>query len=478
MSANKKVINNLIWRFSERILAQLVTFIVSIVLARLIAPEEYGAIAMVTVFITFANVFVTGGFGNALIQKKDADNVDFSSVFYFNIAFSTLLYCILYVSAPSIARFYNIDILSPVIRVMGLRVIVGGINSVQHAYVSRNMLFKRFFISTLFGTIMSGIAGIWMAYSGLGIWALVGQYLINTITDTIVLWFTVRWRPQLVFSWKKMKEMFSYGWKLLCSSLLDTGYSQMKNLIIAKIYTPTDLAFYERGEQYPNILVTNINTSIGSVLFPVMAKQQDDKNAIKNMTRNAIKISSYIMWPMMMGLAVVAKPLVTIMLTEKWIPCVIFLQIACFTYAFWPIHTANLQAIKAVGRSDIFLKLEIAKKTIGIAILIVSVRYGMLAIALSAVITTILSSFINAYPNRSLLGYKYKEQFSDIIPSMLLSFAMAIIIYPIGGLISNDLLKILLQVVAGITVYLLGSKLFKFEVYERAIEIIKKRKMR
>lgn len=470
---SNKIICNFIWRFGERISAQIVTFIVSIVLARLLSPEDYGTITIVTVFITIANVFVTSGFGNSLIQKKYVDNKDFSSVFYFNIVFSSILYIALFYLAPYIEQFYNIPTLSTVIRVLGLRIIIAGINSVQQAYVSRNMLFKKFFLSTLLGTILSGVIGLVMAYNGFGVWALVAQYLSSTIIDTIVLWITVKWRPELIFSLIRMKDMFSYGWKLLCSSLLDTGYSQLRGLVIGKMYSSTDLAFYDRGQQYPSLVITNINTSIGSVLFPVMSKNQDNKLAIKNMTRKAIRTSSYIMWPMMIGLGVVAEPLISIMLTDKWLPCVPFLQISCFTYGFWPIHTANLEAIKAIGRSDIFLRLEIIKKTIGICVLIISMKYGVIAIALTGVITTLTSSFINAYPNSRLLNYKYIEQIKDIAPSILLSIIMGLCIYPIKYFINNKILLIFAQVVIGTSIYLITSMIVKFEVFENLIDMIK-----
>lgn len=471
-----RVLSGLVWRFGERMSAQLVTFIVSIVLARLLSPNDYGAIALVMVFITIANVFVVFGFGSSLIQKKDADNIDFSSVFYFNIVFSILIYGILYIFAPYIASFYKIDILSPVLRVLGIRIIIAGVNSVQQAYVSRHMLFKRFFWSTLFGTLLSGIVGISMAYMGYGIWALVAQYLTNTTVDTIVLWFTVKWRPDFVFSVSRMKDMFSYGWKLLCSGLLDTGYNQLRSLVIGKMYSASDLAFYDRGKQYPSLIVDNINTSISSVLFPAISQEQDDKSRVKAMTRRAIKTSSYIMWPMMIGLGIVAQPLITLMLTEKWIACVPFLQISCFIYGFMPIHTANLEAIKAVGRSDLFLKLEIIKKIMGISVLLISMKHGVMAIALSGVVTTLISCFINAYPNIKLLNYTYGQQIKDILPSLLLASFMGIIIYPIKFVIQGEFILIAIQVVVGAIIYILCSALLKVDTFMYMLSLIKIRK--
>lgn len=470
---SRNVISNLIWKFSERMLAQVVTFFVSIVLARLLSPAEYGTIALVMVFITIADVFANAGFGNALIQKLHVDNIDYSSVLYFSLGISFIVYGILFVTASYIADFYNNQILCSVLRVLGLRVPIAAFNSVQQAYVSKNMLFKRFFFSTLFGTLLSGVIGCVMAYKGFGIWSLVGQYLTNTIVDTTVLWFTVRWRPNLVFSFKRVKTLFSFGWKLLISSLLDTGYQQLRSLVIGGKYTSSDLAYYNRGQQYPQLVVTNVNTSISSVLFPAISQNQENLEVVKNMTRRAIKTSSYIMWPLMFGLAVISKPLVSWMLTDKWLPCVPYLQIACFNYAFWPIHTANLEALKAIGRSDLFLKLEIIKKIIGLVLLIGSMNYGVMAIALSMIISTILSSFINAYPNSKILKYSYIDQIKDMIPSILLSLFMAIIIYSISFVINNSLLLIIVQVIIGGIIYVFLSRVFRLESFMYIINMMK-----
>ena len=471
-----KVISNLIWKFSERMLAQIVTFVVSIVLARLLSPMEYGTIALVMVFITIADVFANAGFGNALIQKLHVDNIDYSSVLYFSLGISFIVYGMLFISAPYIADFYHSQTLCSVLRVLGLRVPIAAFNSVQQAYVSKNMLFKRFFFSTLFGTLLSGAVGCVMAYNGFGIWALVGQYLTNTIVDTTVLWFTVRWRPNLVFSFKRVKTLFSFGWKLLVSSLIDTGYQQLRSLVIGGKYTSSDLAYYNRGQQYPQLVVTNVNTSISSVLFPAISKNQENLETVKNMTRRAIKTSSYIMWPLMFGLAVVSKPLVLWMLTDKWLPSVPYLQIACFNYAFWPIHTANLEALKAIGRSDLFLKMEIVKKVIGLVLLIGSMNYGVMAIALSMIVSTILSSFINAYPNSKILKYSYIDQIKDMLPSILLSLFMSIVIYPISFVIDNSLLLIIVQILIGGMIYILLSRIFRLESFMYIINMIKNRK--
>lgn len=460
-----QVFSGLLWKFAERIGAQAITFVLSIILARLLSPSDYGAIAVLLVFITIADVFVNAGFGSALIQKKDADDLDFSSVFYFSFIFSVFVYFVVFLAAPFIANFYNMPILQPALQVLALRIPVAAINSVQQAYVSRNMQFKKFFYSTLSGTAASALVGIFMAYNDYGIWSLVGQYLSNAVINTIVLFSVINWRPQLIFSLQRLKSLFSYGWKLLLSGLFDTGYQSLNSLLIGKFYTSADLAFFDTGKKFPMVIVTNINSSISSVLFPALASEQDEPERVKAHTRKAIQISSYIMWPMMLGMAACADSIVSLVLTDKWLPVVPYLQIACITYGLWPIHTANLQAINAMGRSDIFLKLEFVKKVIGVTALLISIRYGVIAIALTGIITGIISTFINAYPNGYLLKYSYYEQIKDILPSFLLSILMAIIVNIIADVFSNVILRIILQSIVGGVIYILGSCIFKFSEY-------------
>lgn len=456
-----EVFSGLFWKFGERLTAQLVSFVVSIILARLLSPSDYGSIALVMVFITLANVFVSNGFGSALIQKQEIDNLDYSSVLYVSLGISVILYMIIFFMAPWIARFYELPVMDPALKVLGIRLIVAAINSVQQSYVSRNMMFRCFFWSTLFGTLLSGIVGIFMAYHGFGVWALIAQYMTNTCIDTLVLWFTVRWRPEFVFSLKRTQILLSYGWKILVSSLLDTGYNQLRSLIIGKLYTSKDLAFYNQGDKYPSLIVVNINSSISSVLFPALSKKQKEPIRIKEMTRKAIQVSSYIMWPLMVGLCVVAEPLIRLILTDKWIPCVPFLRIFCFSYGLWPIHTANLQAINALGRSGLFLKLEVIKKILSMIVLLVSIPFGPFGIACGVIVTGILATFINSMPNVMLLKYSYKEQLTDLLSPLILSMAMAVLIYPFNLLGFKDFWTIVLQVLCGGVFYIFFSVITK-----------------
>ena len=474
MDNKTKVVTNLIWRFFERCGSQLVSFAVSIVLARILDPSMYGPISKVTVITAILMVFVDSGMANALIQKKDPDDLDFSSVFFFNVAFCLLLYALLFLASPLIARMYHDMALVPILRVLGLIVVVAGLKNVQQAYVSKTLQFKRFFFATLGGTLFSAVLGIAMARRGFGVWALVAQQLSNVTVNTVILWFTVGWRPRRMFSFARLKSLLGYGWKLLSASLLDTVYLKLYPLVIGIRYTDADLAFFEKGSSWPNLVVENINYSIDSVLLPVLSNQQDQRSQVREMTRRAIKTSSYIMMPLMAGLAACARPLVRLLMTEKWLPAVPYLQIFCVIYAFYPLHTANLNAIKAMGRSDVFLTLEIIKKTLETSVLLFTMRYGVFAMAVGQLCSGIAAQVINAWPNKRLLDYPYLQQLRDMAPAILLSLLMAACVLPLGLLHLHDALTLLLQVPLGVGVYVLLSLLFKVDSFQYMLSILKK----
>lgn len=474
MDRKQTVVANFIWRFLERCGAQIVAFVVSVILARLLDPELYGIVALITVITNILQVFVDSGMATALIQKKDSDELDFSSVFFFNIGFCLILYAGLFFSAPLISRLYRNLSLTPLVRVLGLTVVVSGVKNVQQAYVSKTLQFKRFFFATLGGTLFSAAVGIFMAYRGFGVWALVVQQLLNQAVNAAILWLTVGWHPQLSFSFARLKGLISYGWKLLVSALMDTVYMKVRQLVVGLMYSSSDLAFYNKADQMPNLVVENINASIDSVLLPVLSSAQDSKSQVRDMTRRAIKISTYIMMPMMMGLAVCATPLIRLLLTEKWLPCVPYMRIFCLTYAFYPIHTANLNAIKAMGRSDIFLKLEFMKCAFSIVVLLVTMRFGVFAIALGQIASCIFAQLVNSWPNRALLDYSYLHQFKDMLPTIGLSCLMGACVWPVNLLGMNDFLTLLVQVPLGVAVFTAGSLLFKLDSFDYVLSIIKK----
>lgn len=477
-SSRRIIIENIIWRFAERAGAQSVQFVVSIVLARILAPELYGTIALINVYLLVLNIFIDSGLGSALIQKKDADDVDFSSVFFFNIGMCTILYVAMYFAASAIASFYENTELIPVIRVASLTLIISGVKNVQQAYVSRHLLFKRFFYSTLTGTVLAAVVGIGMAYMGYGIWALIAQNLLNTAVDTLVLWITVKWRPKKLFSFDRLKRLWSYGWRILASSLLGTGYRQVWQLVIGKVFSPSDLAYYNRGDSIPNVITSNVNSTINSVLFPAMSKKQDSVEELKSMTRCSMTVSVYIMAPLMMGLAATAPVTIKLLLTDRWAGCVPYLRVFCIIHMFLPIQSANLSAIKALGRSDLFFRLEVIKIAIRTVFLLVSIKYGTLAMAVGLLIGEIFVQFANAWPNRRLLGYGYLEQMQDLIPSILAALTMAGCVMPFEIITLPTIIILLLQIFVGGMVYILISAVFHIEPFRYIKSMIPKMRRR
>lgn len=471
----KQIISGLFWKFGERIFAQGVSFIVSLVLARMLLPEEYGIVALVLVFINLANVFVTNGLGETLIQKPDAKQRDFSTMFFCSLALSIFLYILLFCFAPIIAKFYDNKQLVLILRVLGLQVPLSSINTIQQAYVSKHMMFRKFFYSTIGGTLISGIIGIALAYNGAGIWALVVQYMTNTVINTVILFVTVKWYPTLEFDKDSAKTLFSFGWKLVLAQFLNQVYVELKNLFVGKIYTPADLASYNKGEQFPSVIVMNINSAISSVLFPAMSIANQEKGKLKELTRQSIMVSSYVVFPIVTGLMIVAEPMIRLLLTDRWISCVPFLQISCIFWMFQPSQTANVQAIKAAGRSDICLKLEMIKKAIGVIFLIIAIQISPLAVAIMNAVFAGISSLLNILPNKKLIGYGIGEQIKDVLPSLVLSIIMYVLVSPIVNLGFADIITIALQVVLGIVIYIVGSYALKIEAFWYILSLIKKK---
>lgn len=469
----QKTIAGVFWRFGERITAQLITFVVSIVLARLIAPKEYGVIALTTIFINIVNVLATNGLGTSLVQKKDSDEKDFSTMFHASLVLSIVLYIIIFFGAPLVAKIYHKEVLTVLVRVMGLRVPIAAINSIQQAYVQKKMIYKKFFISTLFGTIVSAFVGIYMAIKGYGVWALVGQYLTNTVIDTIVLCFVIDWKPKLYFSYKRFKELFSFGWKIMLSSFIGTIFGQLKGMVIGKRYTSADLAFYNKADQMPSLINNNVNLTVESVFFPTLSQLQEDPEKVKNAIRKMLRMSSYIMSACLFGLAAVAKPLILILLTKKWIACVPFVQIFCLQYSFSVLGGVNLQALKGIGKSDVILKLEFIKKPLFLLMIIITMMISPFAIAIGGLIYDIVASLINTIPNKKYLNYSLKEQLSDIIPNILMAGTMFAIVYAISLFDLNNYLLLVIQVTVGIIYYIAISKIVKNDSFFEILSFIK-----
>lgn len=466
-----KITSNLFWRFLERCGAQLVTFVVSIILARILSPREYGEIAIVTIIITILNVFVDGGFANALIQKDNPSELDYSTVFYFNVFLCVVVYIALFIFAPLVGMFYTNERLVPLLRVLGITIIISGIKNVQQAYVAKNFLFKKFFYSTLGGTVISAIVGIIMALRGFGTWALVAQHLSNLIIDTSILWITVKWRPHRLFSFQRLRELFSYGYKLLLSSLLNTIYDNFRQLIIGRHYSASDLAYYNKGKQFPSLVMTNINTSIDSVLFPAMAEKQNDYAEVRTMIKKSINVSTYILWPLLFGLCGISNSLIRIMLTDKWSSSVPFLRIFCFVYATHPIQTANLNALKAVGRSDSYFRLEIEQTVIGFVLLICVMNRGPIWIAIMYLATAIISVALICHESNKVFHYSFASQLVDLFPNFAISIIMLVMVFAMEENTAGDLFMALEIMVGGI-VYLICSILTRNVNFKYVMRVV------
>lgn len=465
VNTKNKIFSGLIWKFGERILAQGVSFIVSIILTRLLAPEDYGIIAMVLIFITIADVFVSSGFATALIQKKDSDDTDFSTMFYCSLVVSIGIYFFVFIIAPIIAKFYDTPIVSFVLRVFALRIPLGVYNTIQHAYVSRHMMFKRFFFSTLFGTLLSGAVGIIMAYLGFGVWSLVAQYFTNTIVDTIVLAVTIPWKPKLLFSWSAAKSLMNYGSKILIADLSGTFFCQLRSFIIGKLYTSADLAYYNKGQQLPTLITNNISASIMTVLFPAISDEGDNMERVKQMSKRTIQVLSFVIFPLLAGLAAVARPLILFLYTDKWSSCIPFVQLLCISSAIGVLTVTSLQTIKAIGRSDVVLKLELIKKPMYALLLLVGVYKGVIAIAVTMVVYEFYGAFVNMIQLKKYINYGLREQMLDMLPATLMTTIMVIIVLFVPVPKLSNFMIFAVKVVIGIVVYVVQSIIIKPQAF-------------
>ena len=473
----KNVIGGVIWKFAERIIAQAVSLIVSIVIARLLDPSDYGVVSIVTVFFAFANVIISGGLNTALIQKKDADKDDYNTVFSISLIVSIVLYAILFVSAPFIAKIYNQPILVSIIQVLGLSLPIYALKSVVCAYISANLQFKKFFFATLGGTLISAVAGITMALNGFGAWALVAQQLTNTTIDTLILFCTTKLKLSFKMAFNRISGLMKYGWKILVSSLLGVTVNQINPLFIGLKYTSADLSFYTKGKSFPETLSSSITYTISAVLFPALSKYQDDKERLLQYTRMYMQLSSFVVFPVMLGFAAVAENFVRVLLGDKWLSTVYYIQIACFATMFDVVAAGNCETIKAMGRSDVFLKIEIAKKTgyfITLALFLIFSDSPQI-LALSLLVFAVIQIVINSIPNRKLIGYNVFNQIADLLPNLVMSLTMFVIVLLIGKLKINAMLLLLIQVSVGGIVYLALSLIFKNQSVNYIIDLLKKR---
>lgn len=467
---NRQIVSGMVWKFAERFLAQVVSFIVSLVLARILTPSDYGIVSIVTIFIALADVFLSSGLNTALIQKRNADETDFSTIFWCNLLLGVVLYAILFVMAPCVAKIYNMPVLISVIRVFALRLPISAFQSIQNAYVSRRMEFKKFFCATLTGTLVSAVLGIFLAIHNFGVWALIAQYMSNTVIDTLFLFGLVKWLPKKDFSWHRAKPLIQYSMKIMITDLVGTIFNNLGDFMIGLKFTSSDLAYYTKGKQLPMLVKTNIFTAMISVLFPGMSQINDTNEKVKMMSKNSMICLTYIIYPLMIGLAIVAEPLTLILYTKKWLMMVPFIRIVCLEAVLSVPATISLQAIKAMGRSDMMLKAEYIKKPILLLSFIVAVNRGVIAVAWVLPINTIVECVINAMMMKKVLDYGFGEQLKDCAPAAIMSAIMGWITYEIGFVDFNIYFVLFLQISAGILIYIALSVISK----NKAFTFIKK----
>lgn len=451
----KKVISSLVYKFIERLSVKGLGLVISIVLARMLAPKECGQIAIMTVFINLSQVIVEGGFTTALIQRKDVTERDYSTVFFINIALAAVCFLALQICAPLISAYYQQDITLP-LRIFAITVFFGAFNALQLARLQKRMQFRKMMITSLIATIISGIAGILGAYCGLGLWALILYHLTNSVMVCITVAFVEKWLPKFEFSLNRAKLLFSYGWKMFISSALCSLYADIRSLVIGKRFSSDDLGYYNRGQQFPQIISHTLDTAIQSVMFPTMAAVQDERTKLARMLRSAETMGAYVVIPVMFGLAAVSEGVVELLLTEKWLPCVPYMQWLCIANAAVPITSSNLIAIKASGRSDIYMRLELIRRVVMLSILVISivVFHSVLAIAISFCLCAWLDALIAMTPAKRLMGYGIREQFGDLWKIILAASVMFASVQAMNLLQWHSALLLVAQILVGVVVYL------------------------
>ncbi len=480
----QKTVKSIIWKGLERISSQVVSTVVSIVLARILMPEDYSVVSIVAIFFAFCNIFISGGLNSALIQKKDSDALDYSTVLFSNLFLAGALYIIMFFTAPLIASAYSKPILTPVIRVMAITFFINGYKSVLTAKISSDLKFKKFFYSTIGATIVSAVIGIVMALKGFGAWALVAQQMTAAFIGTLILTFSARLKLPFKFSGKRFKTLFSYGGKLFLASIITVAYNETRPLIVGIKYPNggEELAYYKKGETFPSLLNTITSNTLAATLFPAMSKVQDSKERILGIMRRYFKTGSFIIFPLMLGFLAVADNFVRVVLTEKWIFSVPYIQVFCIVYMLDLIQIGNIQAIQSMGYSNYILIMEIIKKSIYFAIVILFVLFtnSPLLLAASSILCSIVATIVNTFPNRKLLNYGYGNLLKDMLPNLAPAVIMAAIVYLMNYLNINIYLLLVLQVLAGVVVYFILTKIFKNQnlnyVLKTAKSIFKKGK--
>lgn len=467
-----RAINGLIWKFAEKLGMQGIQLTIQIVLARFLLPEDYGIVGLLTIFTTISDVFILQGFTTALIQKKNADELDYSSVFWANIILSIVIYFILFWSAPLVAIFYKEVSLTLIMRVLSLNVIIGAISAVHNAIMSKTLDFKKSFIRGLANIGTQGIVGILLAIKEFGPWALVISKLSGAFVGTVVLCFTVKWHPKNQFSLSRVKSLFKYSSKILGTNLLNTIFNNIHSLIIGRYYTSADLGYYQRGLQIPQTMMTAVDGSMSEVLYPTLSLVQNDLGKLKNALRRSMKLSMYITLPMLMGLLGTAESLTVLLLTDKWLASVPYMKLACIVCAFWPLASRN-QALNAIGRSDITFKLSIISKGITLTFILICVPFGIYSIMMGTIASSCIYMWLTSYYIERFIKYNTKEFIYDIFPIVFLSVIMAFVVSVIDYIKLHYMARLMIQVISGVLVYGIGSWLMKIDSFFYLVNVVK-----
>ncbi len=468
-----KTANGMLWKFLEKISVQGMQLIIQIVLARLLMPEEYGLVGLLAIFISICDVFILQGLTTALIQKKNADDIDYSSFFFANIVVSLILYGILFVCAPLIASFYKEPALVSILRVLSINVVVGAFAAVHNAILSRQMDFRKSFFRKTADVITQGAVGVTMAVFGFGAWAMVFSKVAGLCVGTVVLWLGVRWTPKPVFSAQRTKSLFSFSSKVLFSNLLNTTFNNIHSLIIGGYYSAADVGYYQRGQQIPQTAMGALDGSMTEVLYPAFSNIQGDLSLLKKAVRKSIRLSVFVVFPVLLGLLVVSQPLTLILLTEKWLPSVPFMQLTCICCMFWPL-SHRTHALNAIGKSSVTAKLSIIGKSITLLSIFVCLQFGIYAIMLGTIVSSSISLFITSYYTKKYIGYGIKELAQDMLPPLALSCIMAVGAFLIGLLNINIYVSLVLQILVGVAIYVLGAWLFKMDSFYFILNYIKR----
>jgi len=453
------------WSAIERFSVQAVQFIFQIILARLLSPSDYGLIAMLAIFMAIAQTFIDSGFTNALIKKLDRTDKDFSTVFYFNLFISIVIYILLYLGAPFIAKFYRTSDLTDITRVYMLSLPIIALGAIQRTQFTIKVNFKDQAIASFSGALAGGIVGIILATQGYGAWALVGSALATNIVTTIIFWIRSTWRPRWEFSLVSLRTMFSFGSKLLFSGLLNTAYTNLYQFVIGRRFNKQDLGYYSRADQFAQFPSSNITGIMQRVTYPILCTIADDDEKLLAAYRRYIKLAAYIIFPLMIGLAAIAKPLINVVLGQKWQFASIILQILCFSYLWYPIHAINLNLLMVKGRSDLFFRVEIIKKVVGICILLIVMNFSVELMAIGNIASSFIALFINTYYTKKMIGYGIRDQVKDILPCLILSISSCVPAFVLSQLFPNNGLIMLLSIVFAVVIYLLISNIMKIDEF-------------